>query len=703
METVETLINDVRRGQILLPEFQRGYVWNSGQVRELVRSIYKGHPTGHFLMWKTYKPAPVRGGVAASSDGYSMLLLDGQQRLTSLYTLFEGKAPPFYEGEHLFFNLYFNIQTEEFRFWQKNLMDGDPSWINVHEFLRDGAFAFLQRLPKMDETAREIYERHYGRLGKLDAIRNYSYQVDRLDDEKLEITEVVDIFNRVNSGGTQLTKADLALAHVCSIWPEAREQFRFFSKQMRDEGFGVGLDFLIRCVAAVGSGSVLLTGSFFRVPAENHQAAWRDVKASFEYLVNVLKHDAYIDRVGDLPTPNVLLPLVVYLARNGSTFSEERQKRSFLRWMFLAGLWARYSGSTETKLQRDVALLNDPDPVDGLVDTILAERGRLRLEAKDLERVGGGSPAYKMSYVVARANEARDWFTGLVLYRKAVGSSNGLESHHIFPQHVLYRNGYSSGSDRTTVNQVANRAFLTQKANRTISAQAPEQYLPAVEENFPGALRAQAVPRDPELWKVENYEAFVAARRQLLADQINAFLDGYLLDQLEVEANGDRGARWLIEQGEHGGLEFKSSLRWDVRQNNQNKDLEKVIAKTVAGFLNSKDGGILLIGVADNREVLGLEEDYGTLRKPDRADRDVFEQHLVQVLMKYLGEAIAGHITITFHDIEGSDVCQVTVEAADHPIYLQDKVESTLYVRAGNSTRPLPVHEAVKYVSSRWP
>jgi len=74
----------------------------------------------------------------------------------------------------------------------------------------------------------------------------------------------------------------------------------------------------------------------------------------------------------------------------------------------------------------------------------------------------------------------------------------------------------------------------------------------------------------------------------------------------------------------------------------------------------------------------------------------------MQVLMNYLGESIAAHITVTFHDLEGRDVCQITIEPAEHPAYLQDKNESALYLRAGNSTRPLPVHEAVKYVSTRW-
>src|SRR5262245_22124701 len=124
MATVQELIAQAAKREILLPEFQRGYVWTRDQVRTFARSLYREHPTGHFLTWKTYSPPKVRGE-EAPRDSYSVLLLDGQQRLTSLFVLFRGTPPPFYEGEVLFFDLHFNLQTEEFRFWQPTLMKGD--------------------------------------------------------------------------------------------------------------------------------------------------------------------------------------------------------------------------------------------------------------------------------------------------------------------------------------------------------------------------------------------------------------------------------------------------------------------------------------------------------------------------------------------------------------------------------------------------
>lgn len=178
LETIQDLLGQIRKGEIVLPEFQRGYVWNKDQVRLFTGSLYRGHPTGHFLIWKTYKPSKTRGTVTPG-DGHSRLLLDGQQRLTSLYTLFEGNPPPFYEGEELFFNLYFNVVTEEFRFWQKTIMEGDPSWISVHRFLKEGIQNFIKSLPSIDEPARSTYTEHLDRLARLDDIRNYRYQLAR--------------------------------------------------------------------------------------------------------------------------------------------------------------------------------------------------------------------------------------------------------------------------------------------------------------------------------------------------------------------------------------------------------------------------------------------------------------------------------------------------------------------------------------------
>ena len=433
------------------------------------------------------------------------------------------------------------------------------------------------------------------------------------------------------------------------------------------------------------------------MPIDDLQPAWKNVRQSFEHLVNVLRHDAFIDSIGDLPTRNVLIPVTVYLARHGSAFTDDTIKKKFIRWMFLAGLWGRYSGSAETMMQKDVSLLDAADPTSNLVERIIDQRGRIRIEARDIADKSALSPFYRFSYVVARANGARDWFTGLTLYRQAVGASNGLESHHIFPKAFLRKAGYAPDANKGLINQVANRAFLTQKANRSIAAMSPVAYLPRVQDDHPGALQAQSIPMNRELWEVERFQEFLDTRCRLLAGAMNEFLDGLVPDDV---AKKDLGLQIpeMIRRGESAELEFKSSLRWDYQQDAKNKALEKVVAKTVAGFANAK-GGVLLIGVDDEGVVLGLEPDYRTLSK---GNRDGFELHLTQVLGAALGESVLAFVTVTFHEVDGSDVCQVGVEPCDHPVYLLDGGDSALFVRMGNLTRALPVEEAVKYVGSNW-
>ena len=599
VKSIQNLLDEIGHGEILLPEFQRGYVWNRDQVRGLMQSLYLKHPTGHLLTWRTYKPSLVRGA-HTPRDGHSVLLLDGQQRLTTLYVLFKGEAPLFYEGESLFFDLHFNMQTEEFRFYQISRMANDPTWISVHEFLRGGLTTMLERIDQLGEDRRAVIQQNLARLSRLDAIRNYTYTVDQVSGDEFSVEQVVNIFNRVNSQGTPLTKADLALAHVCTIWPEARDELRAFSSKMAQVGFGVDLGFLVRCMAGVASGSIVLEGTFMRTPAEELKSAWREMQPAFEHLVGVLRHEAFVGSLSDLTTDNVLVPVTIFLARHGGEFPSDTIKRRFIRWLYLAGLWARYSGSSETKLQQDVALVagSDPDPTHELEGAIVRERGRVALEESDLDRARINSAVALLSRIVARARGARDWFTGTHIYDPAVGKGHGDEHHHIFPKTLLQKAGMA---DSTRINAVANRVILEQKPSLTHRRSPPADYLPKIEEE---ALRAQSVPINPELWAPERFVDFLTVRRRLLAKAMNEFIDSWI-PEMESEAIDEHGVRHLMACGENNRLEFKSSIRWDVDEGRVSKVLEGVAIKTIAGFLNA-EGGTLLIGVDDSGRAVGL-------------------------------------------------------------------------------------------------
>ena len=169
------------------------------------------------------------------------------------------------------------------------------------------------------------------------------------------------------------------------------------------------------------------------------------------------------------------------------------------------------------------------------------------------------------------------------------------------------------------------------------------------------------------------------------------------IEQLSAALAGD--LRALIARGESANLEFKSSFRWDLRENKINRALEAVVLKTLAGYMNSS-GGTLLIGVADDGTIVGLDRDYTTLKKPDR---DGFEQALMTAIAAKLGADACRTVQIVFHSLENKDVCRVMVSPAHRPVYVKDGDNPRLYVRTGVSTRELNVQEAINYTTARWP
>jgi len=154
----------------------------------------------------------------------------------------------------------------------------------------------------------------------------------------------------------------------------------------------------------------------------------------------------------------------------------------------------------------------------------------------------------------------------------------------------------------------------------------------------------------------------------------------------------------LILRGESHRLELKRTFRWDEKQKILNKDLEKAVFKTIAGFLNS-EGGKIIIGVSDDKLILGLADDYKTLA---RKDKDGFENHFSQMFNNVIGAKFRRFIKVSFETLDNKDLCLVEVSPGDEPAYVSLNNIEEFYVRAGNTTSPLPVSKAADYIKSRW-
>ena len=154
--------------------------------------------------------------------------------------------------------------------------------------------------------------------------------------------------------------------------------------------------------------------------------------------------------------------------------------------------------------------------------------------------------------------------------------------------------------------------------------------------------------------------------------------------------------RELIAAGENQQVEFKSTLRWDLRQFKPNKALEDVIAKTIAGFMNTQ-GGHLIIGIDDEGSILGLEQDYGTLKKPGK---DGFEQYIMQLVSLKFGTHFCPLVKVAFYQFEEKDICYVRVHKSQKPVYLNLGDRSHFFIRTGNGTRELDMPEALEYMET---
>jgi hypothetical protein len=530
---ISTILDHIDSGHMALPEFQRGYVWNRDQVRGLFDSLYRRHPVGGLLVWATESRTAAHRGDGQLAAGIVKLLLDGQQRMTSLYGVVRGSPPKFFDGNaNAFTGLRFNLESQTFAFYQPIKMKDDPLWVDVTELMQkgtEGLGAFVERFSAVPELAPKI-GLYVGRLSRLLSVTDIELHIDDVtgDDKTLEV--VVDIFNRVNSGGTKLSKGDLALAKICADWPEARDSMKSKLKEWEGAGYYFNLDWLLRSVNTALTGEAKFQYLHDKNADEIQDGLRRAIKHTDTSLNMIssrlgLDHDqVFFGRFG--------VPVMVrYLdTRSGPIDEVERDKLLF--WFVQAGMWGRFSGSTESYIDQDLGALEGEDGgLDKLLEQLRLWHGGLRAEPGHFTGWSLGARFYPVLYLLTRMGESRDWGTGLPLRANLLGRMSKLEVHHIFPKSQLYKHGYQ----RAEVNALANFCFLTKDTNLVITDRLPSEYFPAVEQAHPGALASQWIPQEPELWKIDNFRDFLEARKELLAAELNL--------RMEELLHGD--TRWL--------------------------------------------------------------------------------------------------------------------------------------------------------------
>ncbi len=809
---IKYLLESIDHGTVVLPEFQRGYVWSRNQVKSLFQSLYQRFPVGSLLTWSTRADeTELRGSSVSGSDNVK-LLLDGQQRVTSLYGVLRGKPPQFFEDAErakAFTGLYFNLESETFEFHAKTKMAANPLWVSVTNLMTNGPESVTEKLADDESISKKDYNRYVSCAHWLYGIREIELHNEDISGNDKTIDVVVDIFNRVNSGGTKLSKSDLALARICAIRPDAREELRGAIKRWYDAGFDFKLDWFMRCVNVVATDTARFE-EMNNLSAEDFGVAVKRAEQAIDFLLNLVSNRLGLDHDRVLFGKYVFPVMVKFVVDTGGSINDTFTQNRLLFWYLYQGMWGRYSVSIESIIDRDLNVLKEQG-LDGLINEIEKSRGTLQVRPEDFEGWSVKHRFYPVLYMLTRISDSKDFCTGLPLSKHLLGKGSNLELHHIFPKALLYEAGYSEPQ----VNAVANFAFLTESSNRKLGKQPPEDYLADVDQNHDGVLMSQWVPQDISLRSTDRYLDFLDMRRQLLAQSTNELLTGLQQGKLsnthmtgrtaarisdEADATlrslsdwcaklglarpdiyseivddktgkplvypdavwpegmqhglgdkvalllephkesesrlGELGYRFftsyqalehyiqevldielenvivpeyffnlgaLIATGESKTVEYKSTARWDLRANKVNKNLVHAVTKTVCGFLNA-GGGVLLIGVEDNGNIIGLSNDMRTLG--DKANRDSYERFIRDHLNNSLSVSIAGTIDIDFQEDSGADVCIVRVKASDRPVFSIPEQggnePSEFWVREGNLTRKLSGDRMLKYQSRRW-
>lgn len=561
--SVEELVSMIERGELRLPEMQRQYVWRSTRVRDLLDSLYRGYPSGAILLWETDEAVPLQDfAVSQSTNPYqsTRLLLDGQQRLTSLSAVIRGE-PVSVRGRRRPIDLLFNLEhpdqlavvteveenggDEEDFDEDGELIGGEtdstedellkrfnkmtfvvatrkleqlPQWVKVSDvFKTDNDAPFLKRagVSGFDDPR---YEKYSQRLARLRGIRKYVYRMDVLE-RTLSYDEVTEIFVRVNSLGAKLRSSDLALAQITAKWRHSLQTFQDFQKACASTGFDLDLGLHLKNLMAFATGQ-----SRFQIVGnlnvEKLQKAWKEACDGMEFALNFARSNLGIDSPALLSSPFLLVVLAYFgHSRNYALSNNEAQQLRY--WALAANAKGRFSrGSSETILDQDLATIRNGGGVNELIDRLRLQFGRLDITPEELEGRNQRSALFKTMFLAFRAAGAKDWRSHLAIALDHSGSQHRLQFHHIFPK-ALLRGSYTPRE----ADDIANLAFIGGKTNRAISDKAPVAYLlPLVAQHGAAPFAAQCIPVEEELLALDHYKAFLQERRKRIAAALNAFI-----------------------------------------------------------------------------------------------------------------------------------------------------------------------------------
>ena len=736
--TLGTLVQQIALGSIGLPDIQRPFVWPNVKVRDLFDSMYRGYPVGYLLFWQNGQASNPRAiGTDAKQVTPSLVIVDGQQRLTSLYAVFKGVEVVRSNFQPERIRIAFNPLTDDFEVTSAAIERDKAFLPDISILWADDADLFqivsryLEGLRSVREVASEEVQAVQTAMVRLQQLSAFPFTALQLAPDISE-EAVAEVFVRINSQGKTLNQADFILTLMSVFWDEGRtdlERFSRFSMTPPPNGpspynhfiqpspdqllrVSVGLGFKrgrLQHVYSILRGKDLESGAF----SEDRQVEqFEKLKRSQAKVLNLqFWHDFLLclhwagyrsSRMISSQTALLFTYIFYLIGRTELGISERELRPVIAQWFFMSALTGRYTNSPESALESDLAMLRN---VTNGQEFLAKLRNACAVSLtndfwdvtlpNDLATSAARSPslfAYEASLVLLEAPALFSRFkVEQMLDPGLQAPRNALERHHLFPRGHLATLGIT---ETRAVNQIANYAYVEWKDNATIADKAPAKYLPEQQQGFTQHELAQMYRFHglPAGWENMEYSKFLAARRELMAQLIH---EGYakLTQDAPVEAPPLDLAE-LIGGGESDSVEFKSTLRVNLHTLDRDSRIEHAVLRTLAGFLNT-NGGTLFVGVADDGTPVGLDVD-------GFESEDKMALHLANIVNSRMGPNAWITMHANFEDHEDDRVLVVRCEKSRSPIYVIDGSIQHFYVRTGPSTTELSLSQTQEYIAQRF-
>jgi hypothetical protein len=691
------LISEIQKGQIKVPKFQRNFVWSLDKTAKLLDSILKGYPIGTFILWETHErlndiknignlPLP-----PVPDDIKIQYVLDGQQRITSLYAGFLG-AEIQKEGEKKitnYGNIYVNLNGD---------IDNNESQIIVSEEPEE-TYITLNKVLNFTDNLLEIQknysDEHFKKI--LQYSQTFStYDFSTIVLRKEDIDSAIEVFTRINTGGQTLTLFEIMSAKTYDEEQnfDMEEKFQKLLKELTVSKYDtISSSVILNILGLILSKNKECKRKvILQLDKQKIIDIWDDVISALKESIDYFRSVYRIPVSTILPYDSLLVPFAYFFY-----FQKEKPKGEQIKFLeeffWRMSLSFRYSSSTESKLSQDIKRINkilqgDRPNYDEVKVYLNAPENLIETS------FSAGSSYCKAVLCLLAYNEPKDFQNNgkIILDNSWLKVANSRNYHHFFPKAYLKKNNI--GNENSLVNITLVSADLNKKK---IRAKAPSIYIQGfLDENddLPISLKSHLV-NDLDDFGVmsDDYIVFLEKRATAI------FME--LKNRIELKHKEDKKqdeVKELILSGENEKFEMKSTLRFDLRENKINKKLEYIVAKTTSAFLNT-DGGTLTIGVDDDGNILGLEKDLKTLSKQDI---DGFELHFRQAIRKYLGEYFEKYIKITFPTIENKEICVVKILKCGKPVFIKYEGKEQFFVRNGNASIPKSRKEQSEYEKLHW-